>query len=148
MEIVVTVYVQYMYTVYVSICCIEYTCAPVTHPNASAVVLDLQELQSAFFHRHLDIGGFGIQTATFRRTHQRAHVRGDKHVYGTTWDSCPPPAAPNRYTTLLHFTTGCWCDCATVKNRRGTNILAQSNFCHNAEYLGTLRRDTMSNEAQ
>lgn len=35
----------------------------VTHPDAGAVVLDLQELQSAFFHRHLDVGGLGIQTA-------------------------------------------------------------------------------------
>lgn len=37
----------------------------VTHPDASAVVLNLKELQSAFFHRHLDVGGLGIQTATF-----------------------------------------------------------------------------------
>lgn len=57
---------------HLSICCIECvfenTWALVTHPDASAVVLDLQELQSAFFHRHLDIGGFCIQTATFKRT--------------------------------------------------------------------------------
>lgn len=46
-------------------------CAPVTHPDASAVVLDLQELQPAFFHRHLDIGGFGIQTATLKTTRWR-----------------------------------------------------------------------------
>lgn len=39
---------------------------PVTHPDASAVVLNLKELQSAFFHRHLDAGGLGIQTETFK----------------------------------------------------------------------------------
>lgn len=37
---------------------------PVTHPDASSVVLNLNELQSAVFHRHLDVGGLGIQTAT------------------------------------------------------------------------------------
>lgn len=38
---------------------------PVTYPNASAVILNLKELQSAVFYCHLNVAGLCIQTVTF-----------------------------------------------------------------------------------
>lgn len=37
----------------------------VTYPNASPIVLNLKELQSAVFYRHLDAAGLCIQTVIF-----------------------------------------------------------------------------------
>lgn len=59
--------------------------ALVTHPDASSVVLDLEQLQSAVFHRHLDVGGLGVQTGRHNKS-EPLHRHGAFQVKGCESD--------------------------------------------------------------
>lgn len=44
-----------------------------THPDSGSVVLNLQQLQAAVFHGHLDVCGLCIQTETLKHIHVGLH---------------------------------------------------------------------------
>lgn len=98
-------------------------CVYFTHPDASAVVLYLQDLQSAVFHRHLDVGRFGIQAATLHINQHEilTHDLSDKLL---SFFVCLVFYLTDLTTTLYR---GFGCDCARVKKITASAAFSAKN---------------------